>query len=221
MSKTDHLAKAKEYLAKGEDYYRKAAEEIVAAQKDDPTLSNGAIGARLGKSDEWVRRRSALRKHEPRGGVRVPPRGRGDDRRGASSRSRADPRRGEGLMAKHPATTALDAAIAWLKSQKVRLCGLSRPVPAGHRPHLRDAWLSAAGELGGRMKTTLPVTPSQSYEGEATFLLNELTRMTDRAWSDGAFKWREEAYEIPSLKTAARIQAMTADLRDEIRRAVE
>jgi hypothetical protein len=61
------------------------------------------------------------------------------------------------------------------------------------------------------MNKTLPVTPSQHYESEATFLLNELTRATDRAWSDG----------VLSLKTAADIQAHTADLRDAIREATK
>lgn len=52
---TDHLAKAKEYIAKGEGYYRKAADEIIAAKQADSTLSNRAIGERIGKSRDWVR----------------------------------------------------------------------------------------------------------------------------------------------------------------------
>lgn len=56
MSKTDHLARAKDYIAKGEDYYRKAAGEIVAAMRDDPALSQREIGAQVGKSRDWVGR---------------------------------------------------------------------------------------------------------------------------------------------------------------------
>lgn len=56
VAKTDHLAKAKSYIAKGEDYYRKAAEEIVAAKKGDPGLTNGAIAVKLGRDESWVRK---------------------------------------------------------------------------------------------------------------------------------------------------------------------
>lgn len=50
-----HLAKAQGYLAKGDGFYRKAAEEIVAAQEADHTLSNREIGERFDKSASWVR----------------------------------------------------------------------------------------------------------------------------------------------------------------------
>lgn len=51
---TDHIAKAKNYIAKGEDYYRKAAEEIVAAKDADPSLTNAKIADELGRSKAWV-----------------------------------------------------------------------------------------------------------------------------------------------------------------------
>lgn len=51
-----HLAKAQEYVARGEEFYRKAAAEIVAAQKADPTLSNREIGEWFGHSEHWVRK---------------------------------------------------------------------------------------------------------------------------------------------------------------------
>lgn len=54
--KQDHLARAKDYIAKGEGYYRKAAEEIVAAMEADPTLSQREIGRRLGRDQKWVAR---------------------------------------------------------------------------------------------------------------------------------------------------------------------
>lgn len=50
-----HLAKAEDYLGKGDGWYRKAALEIVAAQKADTTLSNREIGERFGRSKDWVR----------------------------------------------------------------------------------------------------------------------------------------------------------------------
>lgn len=51
---TVHLAKAKEYIGRGEDYYRRAAEEIVAAMKEDPTLGYRQIAKTLGKGTTWV-----------------------------------------------------------------------------------------------------------------------------------------------------------------------
>jgi hypothetical protein len=50
-----HLDAAKTYIARGEEYYLKAAEEIVAAKKADHTLSNREIGKWFGRSDPWVR----------------------------------------------------------------------------------------------------------------------------------------------------------------------
>jgi hypothetical protein len=50
-----HLDKAVRFLAKGEEFYRNAATEIVAAQAADPTLSNTEIGKHFGKSRDWVR----------------------------------------------------------------------------------------------------------------------------------------------------------------------
>lgn len=51
-----HIAKAEGYLAKGEEFYLKAAAEIVAAKKADTTLSNREIGKRFGRSEPWVRK---------------------------------------------------------------------------------------------------------------------------------------------------------------------
>jgi hypothetical protein len=50
-----HLDKAVEYVAKGDEFYAKAADEILAAQKADSTLSNREIGERFDHSEAWVR----------------------------------------------------------------------------------------------------------------------------------------------------------------------
>jgi hypothetical protein len=50
-----HLAKAGGYLAKGDDFYGRAADEIIAAKEADFTLSNQEIAERFGKSEKWVR----------------------------------------------------------------------------------------------------------------------------------------------------------------------
>lgn len=52
---TLHLARAKAYLAKGEGFYRKAAEEIVAAMAEDTTLGYGRVAYAIGKSESWCR----------------------------------------------------------------------------------------------------------------------------------------------------------------------
>jgi hypothetical protein len=56
-----HLLAAAEYLAIAESSdatraaYEHAADEIIAAQKEDPTLSNVQVGRRLKRSERWVR----------------------------------------------------------------------------------------------------------------------------------------------------------------------
>lgn len=49
-----HLEKARTYLEQGESYYHKAAEEIIAARAEDPTLSDRAISEALGRSRHWI-----------------------------------------------------------------------------------------------------------------------------------------------------------------------
>lgn len=50
-----HIDKAAGYIEKGEGYYARAADEIVAAQAADTTVSNREIGERFGRSKDWVR----------------------------------------------------------------------------------------------------------------------------------------------------------------------
>lgn len=52
-----HFRKAREYVAKGDEFYGKAADELIAAnvgQPNGPTWT--AAAAEIGKSDQWVRR---------------------------------------------------------------------------------------------------------------------------------------------------------------------
>jgi len=49
-----HLAKAEDYLTKGDQFYRKAGAEIVAAMEADSTLTQRQVGERFGKSQTWV-----------------------------------------------------------------------------------------------------------------------------------------------------------------------
>lgn len=50
-----HLDKAEGYLGKGDGWYAKAADEIIAARVADTTLGYREIGTRFGKSDKWAR----------------------------------------------------------------------------------------------------------------------------------------------------------------------
>lgn len=49
-----HLEKARGYIARGEEFYRRAAEEIVAAMAEDSTLSYRAVASHLDRSHAWV-----------------------------------------------------------------------------------------------------------------------------------------------------------------------
>jgi hypothetical protein len=51
-----HLTKAGDYVARGEEFYRKAAEEIIAAKEADSTLSNYEIARQLDRDEYWVRK---------------------------------------------------------------------------------------------------------------------------------------------------------------------
>ena len=50
-----HLVRATSLFDKGDSYYEKAVDEILAAQEADPTLSNREAGAWFGRSEKWVR----------------------------------------------------------------------------------------------------------------------------------------------------------------------
>lgn len=63
-----HLDKAKNYVEKGEQFYRKAALEIKEAQDSDPTLTHGEIGEQIGKGKEYVRRLLKALAREQEGG---------------------------------------------------------------------------------------------------------------------------------------------------------
>jgi hypothetical protein len=55
MSGTDHLALAKEYIARGDEFYAKAADEIIAARQKDPQLSYREVAERVGKGETWCK----------------------------------------------------------------------------------------------------------------------------------------------------------------------
>jgi hypothetical protein len=55
MTENRHGARARDYLGKGDAYYGKAADEIIAWQREDPTLGYGRIASVVGRSEAWCR----------------------------------------------------------------------------------------------------------------------------------------------------------------------
>jgi hypothetical protein len=53
---SDHIQLAREYIAKGDEFYAKAAGEIVAAKEERPELTWAEIGRQLGRDESWVRK---------------------------------------------------------------------------------------------------------------------------------------------------------------------
>ena len=51
----DHLQKAREYVARGDEFYAKAADEIIAAMAADSTLSYRQIAETVGRSATWCK----------------------------------------------------------------------------------------------------------------------------------------------------------------------
>lgn len=125
-----HLAKAAEYIGKGEAFYHKAAAEIIAAQADDPTLGYRVIGAALGKTDKWCR--DIVRWHTT-----------------ADVTGRATPYAGEGdrVMKSHTRSTLtratpdeVRAIVADLPPEaKANLAGAIVDDPEARRAHTRAA----------------------------------------------------------------------------------
>jgi len=55
MDAESHLIEAANCIRRGEQEYAHAADEIMAAQREDPTLGYRTIAERVGKSREWCR----------------------------------------------------------------------------------------------------------------------------------------------------------------------
>lgn len=53
---SDHLTRAKEYIAKGDDFYAKAADEIQAWLDEDAARTHAQAAERIGRGRLWVER---------------------------------------------------------------------------------------------------------------------------------------------------------------------
>lgn len=63
---TDHLALAREYIAKGDEFYARAADEIIAWLAEDPTRSQQSAADVVGRSSTWVGNLVRSRTSDPR-----------------------------------------------------------------------------------------------------------------------------------------------------------
>jgi hypothetical protein len=52
VTENRHVAKARDYLGKGDGYYERAADEMIAAQDDG--MSTRQLAAALGRSQQWI-----------------------------------------------------------------------------------------------------------------------------------------------------------------------
>jgi hypothetical protein len=50
-----HITKAKGYLAKGDEFYGRAADEMIAAREADPTVGYPELAAEFGRGKDWAR----------------------------------------------------------------------------------------------------------------------------------------------------------------------
>jgi hypothetical protein len=56
-----HLGRAEGFLARGDEFYAKAADEIIAAREADPSLTYDEISERFGKGLSWLKKIVAWR----------------------------------------------------------------------------------------------------------------------------------------------------------------
>jgi hypothetical protein len=107
-----HLAKAEEYVGKGEKWYAKAADEIIAAKAADFSLTNAEIGKRFGRSEPWVRKLVAWRTN-PSSSTPTPY---------AGEAPAVDLRKAKQWLREAPAEQ-IEQALAELPSERVHIVG--------------------------------------------------------------------------------------------------
>lgn len=216
MSIERRLNKAKDWIERGNEFYAKAADEIIAALKEDPTLSQREVGQRLGRSERWVRNLVQSRTNaEPASEFKV------DWNRGSRAtkedvqRTLSRPKSREAILAAmsddERAELATDAvgeseAVAervMAKPSKARTALNNASDSAQIRRRIRDKQDEGRKRMG---KTTV----SQYYWR----ILNQFTK-----WHDG-LRWIEQ--EVDSLRASERPEVINRllDLREEIDRCL-
>lgn len=205
MTANTHLAKAKDYIDRGDDFYEKAADEIVAAQEEDPTLSYRAIAKAIGRSDPWVRhivkaRTSAQDLREPWSGTA------GEDGPATvRTLTRATPERMKQMLAELPpeqieAVQTVAQDVAWDKSDaaETERSGLT---PTGVRKQ-REASQQTGRRTLGVLDALIGIDKARAGLEAAVEALTEATP-TDEEWSK--FDWRlSQAKQAIEIIEAAR-----------------
>jgi len=196
-----HLVKAETYLAKGDDFYRKAAEEIEAAMAADPTLSDTAVGERLGRSRNWVRN---VRHNLTAGGQVEWDRGshgtKAEIEKGVE-KALADPKRVEQIVRDNPAVVSKalaeddDFAFDAMTDPQARL----NAGAAGHK-HQEAARAQVRSEEKARNKDLMS---EKEYDGLLLLQLGQAggeivqaARTFARTWSKNVDDLSEEGREL-------------------------
>src|SRR5215471_14242759 len=132
-----HLTKAETHLARGNEFYAKAADEIIAAKAADTSLSNKEIGRWFGYSGDWARNLVAWRTS-------------GDDRPTPRSGSRASQDPGQGVR---ETTKTLTSATVEKIEKAVSDEAVKRTVYADQpKPGFKEAKKKAAKKKARRLQ---------------------------------------------------------------------
>lgn len=200
-----HLDRARENIAKGEDFYRTAAKEIAAAMKADPDLTHAAVGEQVGKHQTWVTkllRWSEADDHQDG----APFGGKGQDIAQTKSRTRKAAR-------EHPEIIAE---------------AITEAPPAAQRKIADSIAAAPTAEpsLTGAVKPERKPRPQKNPEdklGEAVFALWEVGEILMDHVPDGESRVRMTALAEKAERLSVGIVQLlgTGQLEDEFRQAVE
>ena len=172
-----HLAKAKEYLAKGEGFYHRAAKEIVAARDADPKVSNAEIGSWFGHTEKWVRQLMAWHA-SPTSRTSLP--FEGDKGRDASTTKKilrdAPLEQVERIISDLPRERQRAiGAVAGDAYMRVRQDHAEREAKSTEADRKqREAARSSIGQATGRMMSGFNAFGIANYLGQATEVLREM-----------------------------------------------
>ena len=163
-----HLDKAEGYFKKGNEFWRKAAAEILAAQEADSTLTHKQIGERFGHDRRWVARiltwhaegspetstRSRTERHSCRGMPTPCGRSCAMHRQSRSSRSSPSFRRSE------PRSSRTSLAKPGVRARSRRTQRRPRPSLA-HRARFVTRWFTKPGARAASARGRASATSSR------------------------------------------------------------
>lgn len=190
---TLHLARAKDYIGRGEEFYRKAAAEIAEAMNQDGSLTYARIGESLGHTDKWVGR---LVRWSTTGDVHTPfaeEKGKVAERHARSVMREAPMEQVEQIIAALPPerqrklATALDTESA--KRQKAR----EQIAKQKERDHLGDELVDGL-ELREELQSTeyLLIKARGNLRGFVKHVGEIGATSTPEAWRASCLDWIED-----------------------------